>query len=334
MNRAIPGSMRALVVSSHAEGWSGMRVAQRSVPVPGDDQLLVRVAASPVNPSDLYFTSGTYAIHSQPPFVPGFEGSGLVVAAGSSATAQSLLGKRVAFMAAGSGTWAEYALASALVAVPIPDGISDDQGAMLLINPLTALALMDQARRAGARAVIQTAAASAVGRMILRLGARWSIPVIQIVRRPEQVTLLRELGAEHVISTAEPEWEAQLQGLAKQLDARFAFDAVAGPVGTAVLRAMPRSGRLTIYGRLEPTGFSPEPAQFLFQGKIVDGFWLSTWLRGNSARDWLGELEVLLAGAEPTQVSARVGLEGAVRAIDAYQKEMTRGKVLICPGLS
>lgn len=333
MNAGTPERMRALVVNSHQDGWAGMRVEAMTVPAPADDQLLVKVAASPVNPSDLYFTSGTYAIRSHPPFVPGFEGSGLVVAAGRSPAAQALVGRRIAFMAAGSGTWAEYALAGERVAVPLPDSISDEQGAMLLINPLTALALMDQARRAGARAVIQTAAASAVGRMILRLEQRWSLPVIHVVRRPEQVELLRGLGAEHVISTSEADWEPQLQVLAKRLDARFAFDAVAGPVGTAVLRAMPRGGRLTIYGRLEPTGFSPEPAQFLFQGKVVDGFWLSTWLRTNSARDWLGDLEELLAGAEPTPVSARTGLGGAVKAIAAYQQEMTRGKVLICPGL-
>lgn len=333
MNGRIPQRMRALVVNSHQEGWAGMRVEERPVPTPASDQLLVKVSASPVNPSDLYFTSGTYAIRSQPPFIPGFEGSGLVVAAGASPSAQELLGKRVAFMAAGSGTWAEFALAGAQVAVPLPDSISDDQGAMLLINPLTALALMDQARRAGARAVIQTAAASTVGRMILRLEQRWSLPVIHLVRRPEQVDLLRHLGAEHVISTSGADWESQLQVLAKRLDARFAFDAVAGPVGTAVLRAMPRGGRLTIYGRLEPAGFSPEPAQFLFQSKVVDGFWLSTWLRSNSARDWIGELQELLAGAEPTKVSAQVGFEGAVDAISAYQQEMTRGKVLIRPGL-
>src|SRR6516165_4572446 len=126
-----------------------------------------------------------------------------------------LKGRRVACAAADpkvtGGMWAEYVVTSAQFCIPLRKHVDLEQGAALLINPRTAWGLMHKARRGRHRAVVQTAAASALGRMIVRLGKRFSIPVINVVRQDEQVELLRRLGAEYVLNSSESEFDKRLR---------------------------------------------------------------------------------------------------------------------------
>lgn len=155
MSGAVPDQMQAVILRTYGEGWESVTVEHQPVPRPGE--VLVRVAAAPINPSDLAFMRGLYAFQNPLPTTPGLEGSGTVVATGSGLLARRLQGKRVACAAPDAGgTWAEYVVASARSCIPLPTTVSDEQGSMALVNPLTAWALVDLARRRKTKALVQT----------------------------------------------------------------------------------------------------------------------------------------------------------------------------------
>jgi len=335
---AIPSTMRALQLHAYDAKASSIRVAQVPVPTPGRGEVLVRIAASPVNPSDLMFVAGMYGFKKPVPAIPGFEGSGNVVKAGPGAMPRFLLGKRVACAAADAriagGTWAEYLVTSAQFCIPLRKNIDIEQAATMLVNPMTAWALVEEARRGGHRAAVQTAAASALGQMVVRLGRRFSLPIINIVRRPEQVELLRTIGAEHIVNSSEFGYENSLKLLCQDLGATIGFDAVAGETSAIVLRAQPNGARLLVYGGLSLAACQADPTSLIFEGKRLEGFWLSGWLRNKNLLSQLRvarQVQALLSTDLKTEIRARVPLEQTAAALSEYAQHMTGGKVLIVP---
>ncbi len=330
--------MRAVQLRAYDGNPASIAVADLPVPRPGPGQVLVRVAASPINPSDQMFIRGLYGFKKPLPAIPGFEGSGTVVEAGSGIMPRFLRGRRVACSAAdpniAGGMWAEYLVTSARLCVPLSKQVDMEQGATMLVNPLTAWALMEEARLGQHRAVVQTAAASALGRMVVRLGRRFSIPTINVVRRAEQAELLRKMGAEYVLNTSDPGFDTSLAELCRRLGASIGFDAVAGEMSARVLRAQPRGSRLLVYGALSLEASQIDPASLIFEGKRVEGFWLSAWLR---QKNMLGQLlvsrqvERLLASDLKTEILARLPLEEAMRGLEQYAANMTAGKILLLP---
>lgn len=246
--------MRAVQLLAYDGKPESMAVSRIPVPRPGRGQVLVHVAASPINPSDVAFIRGLYGFKKPLPAVPGFEGSGAVVESGGGVMARWLKGRRVACHAAdpkiAGGMWAEYIVTSAQACVLLRKDVSLEEAATMLVNPMTAWGMMHEARRGRHRAVVQTAAASALGRMVVRLGKRFSVPTINVVRRAEQVKLLRGMGAEHVLDSSDPAFDKNLRELCQRLGATIGFDAVAGEMSGRVLRAQARGGRLLVYGAL------------------------------------------------------------------------------------
>ena len=330
----IPSTMRALELRAYD---GRVHLVEKPVPPPGPGQVLVRIAASPINPSDLKFLVGEYGVRKALPVVPGFEGSGTVVATGAGLVARLRMGRRVACMApeAGDGAWAEYMVAPAKRCIPLLGSVSLEQGATMIVNPWTAWALVDTARRRGHRAAVHTAAASSLGRMMLRLGRRLSFPIVHVVRRPAQVELLRGLGAAHVLDSTAAGFDAQLKELCAQLNVTVAFDPVAGEMTARALAAMPRGSRAIVYGSLSGAPCTVPPAELMYERKAVEGFWLSHWVadRGLLSLAKMALTAQKLAATEfVTEVRARVGLEGVAAAIEAYKHDMTAGKVLLIPG--
>lgn len=333
----IPETMKAVRVHAFDGASGSVRVDEVPVPRPRSGEVLVRMAAAPVNPSDVMFTRGLYGFTKATPCVPGFEGAGTVVASGGGMYSSWLVGKRVAcgVQEDADGTWSEYVVTSPTMCIPLPKEISDEQGASLIVNPLTAMALLENAKRGGHKAAIHTAAASALGRMMLRMSERDHYPVIHVVRRDEQAKLLREMGAKHVLDSSDSDFEEQLHERAKKLGATIAFDAVAGELTGKLLAAMPRGSEAVVYGALSLESCGVEPGQLIFERKRLSGFWLSDWIRKQ------GNLRLLLAmrevqrhiGSElSTSIAERVPLSGAIEAIARYEENMTRGKVLLVPG--
>jgi NADPH:quinone reductase len=335
---AIPTTMRAVQLRAYDGKPENISVAEMPVPRPGPGEVLVRVAASPVNPSDLAFIRGLYGFKKPLPAVPGFEGSGVVVAAGSGMMGRFLMGKRVACHASdpkiAGGLWAEYLLTSAKYCVPLRKEVDIEQGAMMLVNPMTAWGLMGEARRGGHRAVVQTAAASALGRMVVRLGQKFSIPVINVVRRSAQVEVLRGIGAAHVLNSGDPAFDANLRELCHRLGASIGLDAVAGEMSARILRAQPRGSRLLVYGALSLQAVQSDPGSLIFEGKRVEGFWISGWLAQKKMLSRMriaSQVQKLLASELKSDIQARLPLAEAARGLAQYAANMTGGKVLLIP---
>lgn len=327
--------MPALELSEY-DGGDSLVLTERPVPKPRRGEVLVRIAATPVNPSDLLFLNGEYGEAKPLPVVPGEEGCGTVVASGGGLQARALVGRRVACFATPDrdGTWAGYTATKADLCVPLLKRVSDEQGAMLIVNPLTAWSFVARARRAGHRSFVQTAAAGQLGRMIIRLAARRDVEVVNVVRRPEQVELLSGLGAKHVLSSAEPDFDAQLRDLCARLGTKLAYDAVGGEMTGRLVSALARGGRVTVYGKLTDEDCRADALELIFRGKSVDGMWMEEWLPRQPfhyrLRASLG-VQRLLGDVLTTKIQARLPLEQGREAVRSYEAGMTSGKVILFP---
>jgi NADPH:quinone reductase-like Zn-dependent oxidoreductase len=346
MAEEIRETMRAVVLSEYredvTEAINGLKVMDRPVPVPRRGQVLVKIAAAPCNPSDLLLLQGKYGTLKKLPTVPGWEGAGMVVATGGGLLGRWLMGKRVAcaLRSDRDGTWAEYFLANADNCIPLKAELPIEQAASLIVNPLTALGLLDTARRREHRAAIHTAGASQLGRMMLAMANEMSYPLINIVRREAQAELLKSLGAKHVLNSSSETFVNELQSLSKKLKATAVFEAVAGDMTGTVLNAMPHSSTAYVYGALSeaPCG-NIDPIGLLFYKKSITGFYLGGWLE---SRGVIGKLRaagrvqrMIIEGKIGTTVQRRLELTDVVDGLLQYVHNMTDGKVLIVPhGLS
>jgi NADPH:quinone reductase-like Zn-dependent oxidoreductase len=220
----------------------------------------------------------------------------------------------------------------AMLCFPLLKSVTLEQGAMMLVNPMTAWALLDMARRGGHRAVAHTAAASALGKMLLRLGQRFNYPVVHIVRRQSQVDLLRGMGAAHVLNSSDADFDSQLRETFHRLDVTLAFDAVAGEMTGRLLAALPRGGHIIVYGGLSQSACVLHPGQLIFEKKGVSGFWLSDWVPRVGLAKLLRtaySVQRRLSTDLQTSIHARVPLEDAMAGVKTYMNEMTKGKVLV-----
>jgi NADPH:quinone reductase-like Zn-dependent oxidoreductase len=331
--------MQALVLASYGPPPFPLTVETRPVPSPGNGEVLIRLAASPVNPSDLHFLEGEYAFRRRLPAVPGLEGCGRVVAVGGGLLARRLAGKRVACAPAAKadGTWAQYTVASATQCFRLPDHVSDELGAMALVNPLAAIGLMERVKALRAKSFVSTAAASALGQMLLRLGRTRGLDVINVVRRPEQVDLLARQGATHVLSTSDHDFQNQLEELCRRLHARVALDAIGGDITAQLLAALLPGGRVVVYGGLAQQPMMIPQPDVVFGNKSIEGFYVPTWLAAKSLPQLVlleRRIPRLLNRELGSEVRARVTLDEAPQAIEDYRRAMTGGKILITPNRS
>ena len=328
----VPEVMRGLAT---VEG--GVELVERAVPRPKRGEVLVRMAAAPINPNDLLFLDGKYEVKKPRGTIAGFEGSGRVVTSGGGAIGRFLLGKEVACAAGeGDGTWAEYACVSAQQCAPLKRGTDVRQASMLLTNPLTAIVLLETAKRAGHRAFVQNAAAGALGKMLVRLCKREGLPMVNVVRRADQAAALRAIGAEHVIVMSEDGAERELNRTCEQLDVRFAFDAVAGEATDQLVRAIGREGRVLVYGMLSGERCQIDPDALVFRRLRVDGFTMYAWVERTSLIGKLRALSVAqrrLVDDLRSEIRAAEPLARFAEALRLARGATSDGKVLFeCVG--
>lgn len=327
----LPTHTRAVVLNRYAlDGW---QIGEVPLPALGERDVLVKISAAPINPSDLSFLQGYYGIRKTLPVVPGFEGGGRVIAAGSALDQQEWMGRRVAcFAGSGHGTYAEYMVVPATNCFPVDEHITDEYACMLIVNPITVWALIDLAIDSGTKAVIQTAAASALGHALCVMAGRRGLKVINVVRRAALVDQLKAQGADYALDSSADGFDVELRELARKLDARLAFDAVGGTMTDRVLRAMPNGARIIVYGGLDGTPSQVGVDQLIFRDKHVDGFWLSTWMPKHLDKVAAAWSDVLAHAFEfRPHVRDLLKLEEFGKAIDLYQSNMSGGKVLITP---
>ncbi len=366
--------LRSLVTS---DGTLELSLHDVPVPTPSTDEVLIRVEASPINPSDLgLLTAGadmsaaTVSGTPQRPVVTapvatgalagltarldqslpvGNEGAGTVIAAGSSPAAQALIGKKVGI--AGGAMYSQYRVVPAAACLVLPDGATARDGASSFVNPLTALGMLETMRREGHSALVHTAAASNLGQMLVKICLKDGVPLVNIVRKPEQEELLKSLGAEHVYSSASPSFTTDLVEALKATSATLAFDATGGGTlagqilngmevaATATAGAYSRYGstvhkQVYIYGGLD-TGPTVLNRNFGMAWGI--GGWLLTPFLQNAGAETIGRLQARVAAELTTTFAstytAEVSLAGMLQpdAFHAYVKRATGEKFLVTP---
>jgi NADPH:quinone reductase-like Zn-dependent oxidoreductase len=314
-----------------------VRLDTIEVPKPGPSQVLVKVSLASINPSDVMFVKGLYGQPRRQGQPAGFEGVGIVAAAGEGPEAQRLAGQRVAFATglSGWGSWADYAVAEAAACIPIMDGVRDEDAAAMIVNPLTALAMFGIVKEEGEKAFVLSAAASQLCKLMMGVARDEGYRPIAIVRRDDQVEMLKQAGAAHVLVETAPDFAARLQEVMRAEQPRVFLDAVTGPLAGQVFNAMPKGARWIVYGRLATaTTPIPEPGQLIFMRKRIEGFWLTEWMRRSSLETKIAtirEAQMRFAdGRWSTDVTAVVPLEEAVDRVPAEHAK-PNGKVFIRP---
>jgi NADPH:quinone reductase-like Zn-dependent oxidoreductase len=243
--------LRSLITKT---GQLELSLAKVDIPEPGTDQVVVKVQASPINPSDLGLLTGpadlsqakasgsgadakvTAPVPSNTlPFLAarldqsmpvGNEGAGIVIAAGSSEAAQALVGKTVSMI--GGAMYAQYRLLKTTDCQPLPAGTTAAEGASWFVNPLTALGMTETMKREGHKALVHTAAASNLGQMLNKICLKDGIGLVNIVRSAEQAKLLKGIGAKHVVDSTAPTFLEDLTQALVETGATIAFDAIGG----------------------------------------------------------------------------------------------------------
>ena len=330
MQSTTPEAMQAVVVSEQSLTFSVRRIP---VPRPGPGQVLIRVAAAPINPSDLGFARGSYGSQNVTYLIPGFEGSGTVVAAGPGLLPRLLLGRRVVCSTPSGGTWAEYLVVPARNCFPLRRSLSLEEGSMLIVNPLTAVAFFEIAKERKHPAIINNAAAGALGQMILRMGQAQNVPVIHIVRREEQVEFLRSMGAKHVLNSSETDFDSMLDRLAHQLNATLILDPVGGEQTCRLLAAAPKGSTAIVYGSLR--GSKEDQQSSGNPTKQIEGFFMPNWLGTKNILQVLGYLNQVQRLAKDelgTNIQQRFPLAKIQDALALYQANPSAGKVLLMAG--
>ena len=328
--------MRAVVLNNYGDPKSVLTVRDIPKPEPKPGQVLVKMEASPINPSDIAFVEGTYGFRKAAPVVPGFEGAGTVVASNAGLYGRWLMGKRVACAAPedGNGTWAAFIACGAASCVPLRRDVDADLAATLLVNPVTAVSLVEMARRHSPGGFIQTAAGSALGRMIARWARHEGIPAIHVVRSDAAAASLRAAGEMHVLVSTEASFDARLKALARELKVMIAFDAVSGEMTARLAAALPTGGRVVVFGGLandDRTGMTTADA--IFRGKAIEGFWLPLEIKRIGTLGLLGRVRTVQrmgAAMFGASVLARLPYERIAEALD-MQPRGTEGKVLLVP---
>ncbi len=359
------------------EGELRLELREQPMPTPGENEVLIRVEATPINPSDhgVMFGwasmasasssgSGADTVLSAPvseqgmavmkarigqALAVGNEGAGTVVATGSSELAKSLDGKVVAAM--GGGMYGQYRCVDASVCLPLLEGHTAKDGASSFVNPLTALCMIETMNLEGHTALVHTAAASNLGQMLNRICLDGGIDLVNVVRKEEQETLLRGMGAKYVVNSSKESFMADLTDAIHATGATLAFDATGGgTLASTILSAMEAAaartpGAYSIYGSVSVSrcicnGGLDTSATTLNRGYGMAwgvGGWLlpnflarvgqevATRLRTRVAT----EMKTTFASHYTDEISLAEALDAGIVA--QYNSKSTGKKFLICP---
>lgn len=280
----IPTKMKKMVVS---EGGATVKdckleIIEVDVPKPSTNEVLVKVIAAAVNPSDY----GGWKKAKETEAI-GKEGAGIVVALGGSlVTKRFKIGQKVGLIGLknNQGTYSEYVTVLATEGpLPLPEDLPVEDAASFFVNPYTAVGIMDTAKSLGSKALVHTAAASQLGQMMVKMSNDKAltngVEIINVVRREEQVKLLQELGAKHIVNSSDEDWKETLKQKIEELNCTVAFDAVAGSSSGDILSVLPSKGTLYVYGALAGNCSGIDPTDLIYRHKQVKGFLLPSWIQ-------------------------------------------------------
>jgi NADPH2:quinone reductase len=350
--------MKAVSIVDTSDDLSGVKVIETPIPDPGPGQLRVRMVKAAVHPSDLNYIRGEYRagierliwnykeekpafdparakLHPELPCIPGGEGMGVVDACGDGVDADQWLGRRVGLtVGPPSGTWQEYVLAVAQQMVPVPDALPDEQGALMLINPLSALVMARHVLAAQAgQWLLVSAGGSAVSKLVAALGRHYGFKTISVVRSREAVGPNREQLGDELVITSVQDLREEVKRITGGRGVELALDCVGGQLGEQMITCLTEHGRMLLYGTLGGPKMDLYSRDLMMTNATIAGFYLPGWLAAQ-APEKLGEVltelgQLSATGMMFSPVEEQYPIAEVVEAVKASRKPGRVGKILL-----
>lgn len=266
-------TMQAIIFDRAGEPEDVLRHADAAMPAPVGDQVLINIVARPIYPADLAFIRGQYRVRPQFPQAAGLEGAGIVVK--SSPNGPFPAGTRVAFRYPGS--WAEYAAVPPERLIEVPADVSDDMACQISLNPITAWALLDEAKVKAGDWILLTAATSTVSNLVAAMAKPRGVHVIGVVRGTADDGRRRSL-AEHVLSLDELDSPDALSSIAGGRPITAMLDSVGGPNTSKLFPALGPGARIIAYGVQDRDPAAVTNAMLIYSNLTWKGFGIDRWL--------------------------------------------------------
>ena len=324
--------MRSLIFNRFGDPSEVLTLEEVASPEPGPGEVRVRVGARSINPSDVLTVRGQYGRRPKLPATPGYESAGTIDAVGPGVTHWKV-GQRVIPLGI-EGTWQEQLIVPEQAMMPTPEGLPDKIACQLLANPLTAqLLLFDILDAKAGDWVVQTAAGSTLGQLMIQLAKLNGINLINVIRSRRGVESLKAAGAEHIVVTEDEDMAARFTEIAGKNPITKAVDAVAGETGAKLASALGFGATLVVYGALSMAPMPLDAGRLIFRGLVVKGFWLTDWFRTSSKETkekTLGEVAKLLASGQLVPpVEAEYDLADVHAAIVHSERPGRTGKIVL-----
>ncbi|QDT94657.1 zinc-dependent alcohol dehydrogenase family protein [Gimesia aquarii] len=331
--------MRAIRFEQFGEPAEVLKVCEVEEPIAQEGEVLVRMLASPLNPSDLLNIRGGYSTRPDLPATPGFEGVGIVEASGGGLRGTLLKGRRVVVLNRKTGNWADKIVISNQFVIPVSSKLSLEESATFFVNPATAYILVKQILRMPKNQwLLQTAAASAVGKMVIRLGNYYGFQTLNVVRRHGQAEQLKKLGAKHVIVyNSEHDNERilidQIRKTLGSSEIHFAIDPIGGPTASSIVKVLGERSKFVLYGSLGNAPLEFLSRELIRNGGSIEGFWLARQMELISLPakiKLVANLTTLIRkGVLSTEIGNIFPLEQISLAVEEAEKTGKSGKVLL-----
>jgi NADPH:quinone reductase-like Zn-dependent oxidoreductase len=310
-----------------------LKVEYKGIEPPKDNEILVRMLARPINPSDLIPIRGAYSHRISLPNIPGYEGVGIVEDVGS-LVSHNLIGKRVLPLR-GEGTWQEFVKTSAEFAVPIPDSINDLTASQMYINPITAMVTCTEVLKLRPNDVLLVnACGSSIGHIFTQLSKVLGFRLIAVTRNSKYIEDLLQLGASYVIDTSKVPLYRTVMELTNGIGADAAIDSVGGSSGNDLAFCVHPNGNFLTIGLL--SGVQVSWADIINKAKVnANMFHLRNWNKNVSADKWqeiFNQLITLLNDKKLSlmMVDSKYDLSDIKKAVDVVESpKTTKGKVLL-----
>jgi NADPH2:quinone reductase len=323
--------MRAAIYERFGEPSEVLIAGERPVPEPGPGEIRVRMTLAPIHNHDLWTIRGTYGYKPVLPAIGGSEALGIVDAHGSGVSAPAI-GQRVV-VAGVHGAWADYFIAQASGAVPLPDAIDDATACQLIAMPLSSLMLLEDLQITSGQWMIQNAANGAVGKIVALLAKARGIRLVGLVRRDTGIAELAAMGIGDAISTEAPGWEDRVRALVGKASILRAVDSVGGEDGGRLTSLLAEGGMLMSFGAMSNKPLVISSGDLIFRQISVKGFWGARRMASTDKAELgrlIGELVRLAASGElRLAVDERFAVADAAAAAAASDRPGRSGKIAI-----
>lgn len=320
--------MKELIFEQTGHPLEVLQLRESAVPNPKPHEVLIRVKARNINPSDIMFVRGMYGITPKLPSSAGFEASGIVEQGDE--TGKVKAGTRVMFTAI--GTWREFVCVPAALVIPIPPQIPDEVACQAFVNPMTAYGMIEESGLQAGDWLLITAGASAFGKFAIQMAKAKGIKVAATVRHDAQKEVLEKLGADLVINT-ETEKIQRVVPEKTEGGVHVIFDAVGGMLGAKALACLRPRGKMMVFGALALENMPVNSGLLIFKNLKIEGFWLSTWMEEMAADARMKAFQTvfgfLMNENSQVDIEAKFPLSDFKTAIEAYERPGRNGKILL-----